>query len=243
MQLPKPFMKKFISKIKINFKLVASIFYWFIVCVLILIAALVGISAINIPGGIKLYTVQSGSMEPSIHIGSIVISKPFDNYQKGDIITFKAEKDRLAKNPKYTTTHRVFEVKTVEGEEEYITKGDANNSPDILPTGKDLVLGKAIFSVSLLGYPVSFAKTKEGLIILVIIPATLIIYSELLSIKDETKRLLKERKKRKLTIKEEVEVEIGEEEIKVERWYKRLLRKLHLIKSVKKIKKGRKKKK
>lgn len=217
-------------------KLIGGVLYWLIFCVLILIAALVGVSAMNIPGGIKFYTVQSGSMEPFIHTGSIVISKPYDSYQKGDIITFKAEKDITVKNPKYTTTHRIFEIETKDGKEQYITKGDANNSPDMVPTGKDLVLGKTVFSIPLLGYPVSFAKTREGLIILVIIPATLIVYSELISIKNETKKLLEQRKKRKLTLKEKVEVEIGEEEIKAERWYKKLLRKLHLVKNKKKKK-------
>lgn len=217
-------------------KLIGSILYWLVFCVLILIAALVGVSAMNMPGGIKFYTVQSGSMEPSIHIGSVVISKPSDNYQKGDIITFKAEKDSAINNPKYTTTHRIYEIETKDGKEQYITKGDANNSPDMVPTGKDLVLGKTFFSIPLLGYPVSFAKTREGLIILVIIPATIIIYSELLSIKNETKKLLEQRKKRKLTLKEKVEVEIGEEEIEAEKWYKKLLKKLHLAGDIKKKK-------
>lgn len=201
-------MKKFISKIKINFKLVGNIFYRLVVCVLILIAALVGISAINIPGGIKLYTVQSGSMEPAIHTGSIVISKPSDNYQKGDVVTFKAEKDRLVKNPRETTTHRIYEITIKDGKKEYVTKGDSNNAPDIKPISKDLILGKTIFSFPFLGYPVSFAKTREGLIILVVIPATIIIYSELMNIKNEAKKLLKERKKRKLSAKEKIEEKI-----------------------------------
>lgn len=211
-------------------KKVLSFCYWIIVVVLLLIAIIVAISGLNIPGGIKFYTVQSGSMEPSIHTGSVVVSKSLVNYQKGDIIIFKAEKDRLVKNPRYTTTHRIYEVTTKDGKEEYVTKGDANNAPDSEPTGKELILGKAMFSIPLLGFPVSFAKTKEGLIIIVVIPATLIIYGELVSIKNETVKLLKERKKRKLTPKEKVELEIGEEEIKAERWYKKLLRKLHLVK-------------
>jgi signal peptidase I len=231
-QLPKLYMKKFIFGIKINYRLISSIFYWLVICVLSLIAVLVGTSAINIPGGIKFYTVQSGSMEPSIHTGSIVVSKPSDKYNKGDIITFKGAKDKLAQIPKYTTTHRIYEVTTKDGKEEYVTKGDANNVPDATSASKDLVLGKTIFSIPLLGYPVSFAKTGEGLLILVIIPATLIVYSELINIKNETKGLIEQRRKRKLTLKEKVEVEIGEEEFKVEKWYRRLLRKFHLIKPI-----------
>jgi len=218
-----------IKKLKFNYKRVSRIVYWLVICVLGLIVLSVIISSVNIPGGLKIYSVQSGSMEPSIYTGSIVISVPTDNYQLRDIITFKAEKDRLDNNPKYITTHRIYEIKVIDGQENYITKGDANNTPDIVPTSKDLVLGKTIFSIPLLGYLVAFAKTREGLIFLVIIPATIIIYSELISIKNEAKKLLEERKKRKLTLAEKIEVEIGEEEIKAEKWYKRFIKKCRLF--------------
>lgn len=218
-------MLKKISKIKINFKLIGGVLYDIILFLLIVIAAGVGVSALNIPGGIKLFTVESGSMSPKIPTGSIVISKPSNTYQKGDMITFKSAADSGNNNPKYTTTHRIYEVKSTKGKEEYVTKGDANNAPDITPTGKDLVLGKAVFSIPLIGYPIAFAKTRDGLIILVIIPATIIIYSELMNIKNEAKKLIKERKK-KLSKKEKLELEIGEEEIKAERWYRNLYKKI-----------------
>jgi signal peptidase len=211
------------SKIKISFRFFGKLIYWLILCVLLLIAGLVALSSINIPGGIKLYTVQSGSMEPTILTGSIIISKSSDNYQKGDIITFKAEKDRTVENPKYITTHRIYEIKTDNNKEEYVTKGDANNAPDLEPASKDLVLGKTLFSIPYFGYPVSYAKTREGLLLLVILPAVIIIFSEMISIRDEAKRLLEERKKRKLTLTEKIEVEIGEEEIKAEKWYRKLI--------------------
>jgi signal peptidase len=184
---------------KISWKLLRNIVYWLIVLVLVIIAGVTAVSALDIPGSIKLYTVQSGSMTPAISAGSLVLSKPTDDYRIGDVITFKAEKDRLIKNPKYTTTHRVHDIKeTALGQVEYVTKGDANNTPDSQVVVKDLVLGKTVFSIPLLGYPISFAKTREGLVILIIIPATMIIYSEMLNIKNEAKRLILERKKRKL---------------------------------------------
>jgi len=36
---------------------------------------------------------------------------------------------------------------------------------------------------------VTFAKSKEGFLLLIVIPATLIIYSEILNIKNEIKKL------------------------------------------------------
>jgi len=181
------------SKIKIFF----DVFYGVIFVALILIAGLVALSAFNIPRGLRLYTVQSGSMMPTLPIGSLIISQSQKEYKTGDIITFKSEKDIFVKNPKNTTTHRLVEIKNDKNVISYITKGDANNSPDATPISSDLILGKTVFSIPLLGFPVAFGRTQKGLIVMIVIPATLIIYSELLNIKKEIIKLIAQRKKTK----------------------------------------------
>lgn len=202
-------------------KTIIKIFYWLALSLLLIIAATVAASSLNIPGGVKLFTVQSGSMEPTIHTGSLIISKPFATYSKGEIVTFKSEGDRLNSNPKTTTTHRIYKVELVDNKLAFTTKGDANKGPDAGTIDQGLIIGKEVLSIPLLGYPISFAKTKEGLLILIIIPAVIIIYSELINIKNEAQKLIRERK-RKLTMKEKVELEIGEQEIKVEKETKNL---------------------
>jgi len=192
-----------------------NILYWLLIIMLIIVAGTAALSSFDISGGTKLYSVQSGSMEPEIKTGSVVLSQPQTIYFRGDIITFKAEKDRTVKNPRYTTTHRVHELQEAEGKLMFITKGDANDSPDGTPITQDLILGKVLVAVPYLGYLVSFAKTEAGFILLIIVPATLIIYSELVSIKNEAKKLIEERKKRKLTAKEKVVVAFGETEMAV----------------------------
>lgn len=154
--------------------------YGFLIFFLILISGLMVFSALNFPPGLKLYTIQSGSMEPAVHLGSLIVSKPINDYQEKDVITFTSEK-----NSKNTITHRLHQITTVDGQTKYITKGDANNVPESNPIEKEMILGKMIFSIPFLGFPVSFAKTKEGLIFLIIIPSVLIIYSELINIKNE----------------------------------------------------------
>jgi len=103
------------------FKIIYYIFLTFIVA----IALLLIISTFPITGNIKFMVVQSGSMEPKIKMGSIVMVKPVDEYKIGDVISF-GEVTRT----KAPTTHRVYDIKVVEGEPYYITKGDANNAPD-----------------------------------------------------------------------------------------------------------------
>lgn len=207
-------------------KLVVKVVYWLVFGALILIALLVSLSALNIPGGIKLYTVQSGSMAPEISVGSVVISRGQNEYLLDDIITFKTEEERNIKNPKTVITHRIVEIHKINELAFFRTKGDANDSPDATLVPEELVLGKILYSVPFIGYPVSYAKTRNGLIVLVVIPATLFIYSELISIKNETKKLLKERKTRRLTTKEKLEVKIGKEEIKAEKRIKKFFSKI-----------------
>ncbi len=208
---------------KINWKFWSNFSYWIITLFLILIAGILTVSSLNIPNGIKLFTVQSGSMTPKIPTGSLVIVKPFPNYSKGDIITFKDEKDKLLKNPKQTTTHRIFEINKIAKGYFYVTKGDFNKTPDPKPVDKELVLGKVIASIPYIGFPINYAKTLPGLIILVVIPATLIVYTEIISIKNEAIKLIAERRKRKLSLKEKVEVKIGAEVIEVEKDVKKVL--------------------
>jgi len=182
-----------------NLKLIIiKIGYWITVTSLLLVAGITAAPIFDTPNGIKLYTVQSGSMTPEIPVGSLVITKPLSDYQKNDIITFKTEQDRAIKNPKHTITHRIYEIKTENNKTEYITKGDANNTPDPKPVKKDLILGKVIFTVPFLGFPISFAKTKKGFISLIVIPATIIIYSEVLKIKNEIAKIFQEKKKKKI---------------------------------------------
>ncbi len=130
--------------------------------------------------------VLSGSMEPAIKTGSIVVIKPEIVYKIGDVVTFQ-NSDYL----KVTVTHRIFSIKNGS----FVTKGDANKTPDIKEVSEKQILGKVFFVIPLLGYLVNFAKTQQGLIILIIIPSVIIVYNELINIKNEAVRLIRGRKK------------------------------------------------
>lgn len=185
-------------------RIIGKIIYSLVILFLIVTASGIVFAYFDIPGGLKLYTVQSGSMEPAIKTGSLVINRAADNYQTGDIITYKAEKDRDIHNPRYTTTHRIINIKEEDGTIFYETQGDANEAPDIEFVARDLVLGKTVLSIPYLGYPINFAKSRDGLIFLIVIPSTLIVYTELMNIKNETKKLLEKRKKEKLSVRTEI---------------------------------------
>lgn len=172
------------------------IFYGLIFAVLILIAVTLIISTFNIPGNYKILIVQSGSMEPNLHLGSVVITKPAENYQKNDIITFSEPT-----NPKVLVSHRIVRVEKQAGDTSFITKGDANEDPDTEKKLKQSVIGKVLFSIPLAGYFVNFAKSKNGLLMLIIIPSVLIIVNEIMNITNESLKILKEKKKKTVKAK------------------------------------------
>lgn len=144
-----------------------------------------------IPGNYKIFTVQSGSMEPAIHTGSLIFAKPAGQYDVDDVVT------RRTNDPKITITHRIISKEEKYGQIVFRTKGDANDAQDMETVRESDIIGKEIVSVPFLGYPISYAKTPQGLILLIIIPSVIIIYDELNKIKEEIKKKIEERKKRK----------------------------------------------
>lgn len=100
--------------------------------------------------------VVSGSMEPALEIGDMVIIKETNDYQVDDIIIFK---DRLL------TTHRVIEIT----ESGYRTKGDSNNTADAYIVPFDEVKGEVVKVIKRVGYFVDFLKSPLGMILFIIV--------------------------------------------------------------------------
>jgi len=119
----------------------------------------------------RLYVVQSGSMEPSIMTGDVILIKPGFAYTKQQVITFTDEEDR-------TITHRIIEIENQAGETVFITKGDANPASDSQRVLLSQIIGQVILVIPKIGYLISFAKTRWGSLLFVIVPAVLIVYDE-----------------------------------------------------------------
>jgi signal peptidase len=179
---------------KVSFKLVENIVYSVVLFALFLLASVFILSRYKTPLNIMAFSVQSGSMEPSIKTGSIVFVHLEKEYRVGDVVTF-----RSPKSIKDTFTHRIVRIEKDADINKllYYTKGDANEDEDNEPLDPGLVLGKVVFTIPFLGYPLAFAKTQMGFVALIIIPATIIVYSELIKIKDEVVKSITKRKDEK----------------------------------------------
>lgn len=155
----------------------------------LIIGTVVGLTAfffvgqILFPNFYKPYVVLSGSMEPLVPTGSVIFSKSSGNYQIGDVVTFDQGKGDIV-------THRISKLENGQ----VFTKGDANKEEDAGTISSSQIIGKLAFTIPLLGYLIDFGKTPYGFILLVIIPATIIVYEELRSVKIELARLFKKKR-------------------------------------------------
>ncbi len=89
------------------------------------------------PFGVTILRVSSNSMVPKFKKGDFIVIKKQEKYNVGDIITFEV----IEENSKYYITHRIVE----KNENEFITKGDANNKNDDYKVYENVIKGKVIF--------------------------------------------------------------------------------------------------
>lgn len=95
-------------------------------------------------------------MFPTLEINTIVVTQPQNEYQAGDIITYKNENQKLI-------THRILriDINRVNNQKMYITKGDNNSFPDPNPQPTDVIIGKVIVVSKLSGHVYNFLFIKK----------------------------------------------------------------------------------
>lgn len=129
--------------------------------------------------GIKTYVIVSGSMQPELNIGDMVVVKEVSDMDLnvGDIISYR--------NGQSIITHRIHQVNYVDGKKQYITKGDYNNIQDSIVITIDSIEGKVINNLKGVGYISLFLQSKYSIIII-----TIVFFIYLLSKKNKKEDLI-----------------------------------------------------
>ena len=99
-----------------------------------------------------ILVIGSNSMKGEINKGDTVVYGNYKNQiiSKNDILIFKKDGIKIV--------HRVIEIKNVNGEYHYITKGDANEKMDNGYITKKDIVGIVKFKVKYLGYPTLWVR-------------------------------------------------------------------------------------
>jgi signal peptidase I len=121
--------------------------------------------------GLKPYTVRSGSMQPTIDTGDIVVDTTIRPTEAGvgDIVTFK-DSQRSGE----LITHRVRAVRRDGDQLDFVTRGDANNNVERWSVPANGSIGKVVYRVPKLGYALASTGSGPGRIALIAIPALLL---------------------------------------------------------------------
>lgn len=167
----------------------------FLACILIINCTLIVKSYSNkdaVPdfAGYRPFIVMTGSMEPVIMSGDLIITKEINpsDVKVGDVISFVDP----AGNGVTVVTHRVIEVKNENGTVSFRTRGDANNTDDQDAVPGESVLGIYMAKLSGMGSAVMFMQTTTGLIICVIVPLMLLVGYDILRRGKQDKKQKKE---------------------------------------------------
>lgn len=189
-----------VLKKKTVLEIIIDIFLICIVILAIVITALSGIIIIKkslstdkVPDiiGIKPFIVLTGSMEPVINAGDLVIVKEVkENELKiNDIIAFRYTKEDVV------LIHRIVGIEENEGKTLFRTKGDNNETEDKLSIEYKNIEGIYSFRLSKIGAIAIFIRTQQGIAILLLSITTIfILWQFIKSLKREkmTERRLKE---------------------------------------------------
>lgn len=129
------------------------------------------------PSKYNAYVVLTGSMEPTIMVNDVVVTKkkPKEEIKKDDIITFISSDPRSAGS---IITHRVIEGPIINEQTrnyQFKTKGDNNNVSDDVLVNYDNVIGTVIVDIPKLGYIQYFLAQQGGWIFVILIPALIVL--------------------------------------------------------------------
>ena len=119
----------------------------------------------------RVDAVLSGSMEPRLQVGSLVVTRPVEpeTIVVGDIITFRPT--TVGEN---LITHRVIGI----GHSSSLyfkTQGDANRNPDPFTVPAQNLVGEVCLHSAYWGYATEFLKTPLGFLFALVIPGIIIL--------------------------------------------------------------------
>lgn len=123
------------------------------------------------------YVVLSDSMSPSIDAGAVVYVAEVSpqDIETGDVVTYLDSEGGETRR----VTHRVVEVVERDGQRRFRTQGDANEEPDPGLVRPSDVTGVVQFDIPLVGYGINLARSPLGIVALVVVPAGLLVLTEL----------------------------------------------------------------
>ena len=129
-------------------------------------------------GGFMMFRVVTGSMEPTIHVGSLLVTRETDigKIVVDDIICFRTQEAEIWGR---IVTHRVVDrLAMADGSVMLMTKGDANLVSDSYYVSQDNFVGKVVWYTgddSVLASVFAFFTNEIGFLGCIVLPCLLLV--------------------------------------------------------------------
>ncbi len=138
--------------------------------------------------GYQIFRVSSGSMEPELMIGDVILVKKADveDIQKGDIVTYKGEEGDFAN--KFITHKMIEDPQYVDGEYVFKSQGIVEGALPDPVWYEDQLLGELVCKIPFIDSIYSFFLKPYGLMTFILVIVLLFGY-ELISLVVSYKRL------------------------------------------------------
>ena len=118
-------------------------------------------NAVPMPFGFGMSVVLSGSMEPALSVGDLLIVREQESYEIGDIVVYQ--------NGNMPVVHRIMEL----DEETVVTRGDANNTNDE-PLPVTAIKGEVIAAVPQVGQLLWVLKSPVAIVVMLLVAVLLV---------------------------------------------------------------------
>ena len=144
-----------------------------------MIVALVLAVAVPVAFGGRSFSVLSGSMEPAISTGDLVMTEAIAPGEAagGDVVTFTDPEDKSR-----LITHRVATVAQRADTYAFVTKGDANETVERWSVPANGRIGRVVYTLPKLGYALTAMKGRVLILLLITVPVLLLAGYALMSI-------------------------------------------------------------
>lgn len=182
-------MEKTKGSVKKVLKIILDVLVWIFVIFAVVVTMLAFAAQANedgVPtiGGKCILTVQSDSMNPTFLEGDIIIGQRLTEKEAAelkvdDIISYKT----VINGVNVINTHRIIEVREIDGAVAYITKGDNEKTNPIADEGSvrvhHIVAKYTGSRIQGLGKVLSFLQQPTGFLVCIVLPLVLFFLYEL----------------------------------------------------------------
>jgi signal peptidase len=146
---------------------------WVALCWGVLGAAAAAVVALALPLAFNArpYTVVSGSMEPAIMTGDVVVvrsTRPSE-VRLGDVVMF-----RDVRHPDRLITHRVQGLSFTGARAAFVTKGDANTAVERWKVARDGWIARVVYRIPKIGQVSLGVQDPLVRLFLIVMPAVLL---------------------------------------------------------------------